>query len=329
MPTNVTAEYAAAEIEYTKARTTKEKISALQKMLSRCPTHKGCEKLRAEIKTKLAKLRRQLKKEAEQKKKCFSLAIKKEGAAQIVIVGPPNTGKSLLLSRLTNAKPDIADYDFTTTKPEIGTMDYRGVKLQVVEIPAIIKDSAVKGQGPAFFSIIRNADLVVIATDMMSSISTLLKEFEKSDIMLNKKKPDTTKKDESAAYLRAVMALTKSDLPGSENFLKHLKSAYKNFEIIPLTKDKNLDVLKDKIWSNLNLIRVYTKEPGKKPKKDEPVCLKPPKNTIKDMAHHIHKEFIKKFRYARIWGSSVKHPGSRVGIDHKLHDKDIVELHMR
>jgi hypothetical protein len=381
MPTNVTAEYAAAELEYTNAKTTAEKIKALEKMLSTVPKHKGTEKLQQEIKSKIAKLRKLLKKETEQKKRGFSLAIKKEGAAQVIIVGPPNTGKSLLLSKLTNAKPDIADYDFTTIKPEMGVMDYYGVKLQVVEIPAIIRDSAIKGQGPAFFSIIRNADLIIITTDMMSSISTLLKEFEKSDIKLNKPAPgirikkhgtggiefvgqnnikadikkikailrdaavhnavvEVTKpsgipefKDavnESLTHLKAIIVLTKSDLPGSENFLEGLQSTYKSFEVIPvsLTEDINLGALKDRIWSKLSLIRIYTKEPGKKPKTDEPICLKKTRNSIRDMAQHIHKDFIKKFKYARIWGSSVKHPGSQVGIDHRLDDRDIVELHM-
>jgi len=380
MPTNVTAEYAAAELEYTRSKTKTEKIKALEKMLSRCPTHKGCEKLRAEIKRKLAKLRKQIKKETEQKKKGFSLTIKKEGAAQIMIVGPPNTGKSLLLSKLTNAKPDIADYDFTTTKPEIGVMDYHGIKLQVVEMPAIIKDSAIKGQGPAFFSIIRNADLIIITTDMMSDISILLNEFEKSDIKLNKPKPgikiikqgtggiefigqgnikadinkikaiirgaaihnaviEVTKPssikefndavNESLVYIKAIIVLTKTDLPGSENFLEQLRLMYKNFEIVPvfLKEDNNLENLKDKIWSKLNLVRVYKKEPEKKPKLDQPICLRKPKNSIKDMAEHVHKDFIKKFKYARIWGSSTKHQGCKVGIDHELRDGDIVELH--
>ncbi|MBW2992982.1 50S ribosome-binding GTPase [Candidatus Woesearchaeota archaeon] len=331
MPTNVTAEYAAAELEYSKADTTTEKIKALEKMLATVPKHKGTEKLQKDIKTKIAKFKRLLKKEAEQRKKGFSLAIKKEGAAQIILAGPPNTGKSLLLSKLTNAKPEIADYEFTTVKPEIGTLNYHGVKLQVVEIPAIIKETSSKGKGPQFFSIIRSADLVLLIIDESSDISTVLKEFKKSDIHLNKKQPDMVKKEDRREYLPAIIIMTKTDLPGSEEFLENLRKDYKNFEIIPisLVKNQNLDFLKDKIWSKLSLIRIYTKEPGKKLKKDEPVCLKKTKNTIKDMAEHIHKDFIEKFRYARIWGASVKHPGSQVGIDHKLHDKDIVELHLK
>lgn len=382
MATNVTAEYAAAEMEYAKAGTTAEKIKALEKMLSTVPKHKGTEKLQKDIKTKLAKFRRLLKKEAEQKKKGgYSLTIKKEGAAQIILAGPPNTGKSLLLSRLTNAKPEIADYDFTTTEPEVGIMDYKGVKLQVVEMPAIIKDSSVKGQGPQYFSIIRNAELILIITDMMSDISLVLNEFEKAGIKLNKPQPgirikkqgvggiefigmgniiadirqikailrdaaihnavvEVTKLsgipdfldavNESIVYLPAVIILTKADLPGSENFQKKLQEEYKEFDVIPvsLIKEKNIDFLKDKIWAKLSLIRVYTKEPGRKPKIDEPVCLKKDKSTIKDMAEHIHKDFIRKFKYARIWGLSARHPGSQVGIEHKLADEDIVELHM-
>jgi hypothetical protein len=382
MSTNVTAEYNAAELAYAKANTTEEKIAALQRMLSTCPTHKGCEKLRAELKTKLARLRSLLKKEIEQKKKGPNLTVKKEGASQIILVGPPNTGKSLLLSKITNAKPEVADYDFTTTKPEVGIMHYDGVNIQVVEMPAIVKDSSFRGRGPQFFSLMRSADLIVVVTDVMSDLDVLFKEFENADIKLNESRPgikikkmgaggiefigqglikgdireanqilrdsgvhnavvevmrESTIEDfrnainDGIVYLPSFIVFTKADLPGTKNAVEELRKRYQKFEVVPvsLTKEINLEMVRHKIWEKLDMIRVYTKEPGRKPKTEAPVCLKSEENTVKDLAEHIHKDFIKKFRFAKVWGKSAKFGGQTIGLDHRLKDKDVVELHIK
>lgn len=281
MPTNVTVEYAVAEREYQQASTNTEKLKCLEKMLSTCPTHKGCEGLRAEIKTKISKLKEKFKKEREQKKKGFSLAIKKEGAAQVVLIGPPNSGKSTLLKQLTGAKVEIAGYPFTTTKPEIGMMDVDGIKIQIIEIPAITKDFEETEQGPTFLGIIRTADLMVWFYNTKEEKQLLKKEL--ADIKIPK--------------------------------VDYQRSNQKN------NNPKQL------IWQSLNIIKVYTKEPGKKPS-FPPVPLKKG-STIKNMASKIHKDFIKKFNYARIWGSSARFPGQTCGINHKLKDNDIVELHLK
>ena len=382
MPTNVTAEYGAAELEYSKAKSPAEKIKALEKMLAEVPKHKGTEKLQQDIKTKLAKFRELARKEAEKKKRGYSLAIKKEGVSQVVLVGPPNTGKSLLLSKLTNAKPEIADYDFTTTKPEIGIMDFETVKIQIVEIPAVVRDISFKGRGPQFFSIIRNADLIVIVTDVMSDLDLLFNEFEKSNIKLNEKKPririrklgtggfefvgqnlikgnlkkitkllrkanihnalievfeEATLSDfknaikEGLAYLPAFIVLTKGDLAGTENAVEDLKKKYPRFDVVPvsLVKEINIDEVKKTIWKKLDMIRIYTKEPGKKVKMTDPVCLDKERRNVRDLARQIHKDFVKKFEYARVWGKSAKHPGQRIGFEHELEDEDVVELHIK
>jgi hypothetical protein len=323
MPTNVTAEYAAAEQEYQNAGTTQEKIKALENMLSKCPTHKGCEKLRQDIKTKLAKFKGKLEKELTKKGGGKSFSIKKEGAAQIVIVGPPNSGKSLLLNRLTNTKVEVADYDFTTKKPGIGIMKYKGVKIQVVEVPAIVDGSYYSEKGPQLFSIVRTADLVLIVTDT-SELDNFFREFEHAKIQLNEPADD-----EEHASVKGIILANKDDCEGSQRVYEGL-CRYYNFDIIRISvlKEGSLDKLKDKIWDTLGLIKVYTKEPGKKVRKDEPVCLKKG-SKISDMAVHIHKDFIRKFRFARVWGDSAKFPGQRVGLRHTLKDDDIVEMHLK
>ena len=122
MPVNATYEYVEAQKKVDEAKTPQEKIKALESLLSACPTHKGAEKLRQEIKTKISKLKEKIEKERSKKASGFSISIKKEGAAQITLVGLTNSGKSTILKNLTGAKVEIADYAFTTKMPEIGVM---------------------------------------------------------------------------------------------------------------------------------------------------------------------------------------------------------------
>lgn len=276
MPTNVDTAYMVAELEYQRVRSPQEKLKALEKMLSTAPTHKGAEKLRAEIKTKISKLKDKLQKEAARKKSGFSVAVKKEGAAQVVLVGTPNSGKSTLLNELTGSKVLVADYPFTTVKPEVGMMDFDGVKVQVVEIPAIVENFEKTENGPALLSIIRQADLMVWLYHSPAERNLLVKETSK------------------------------------------INTPYIDYQ-------RGWDIRK-LIWQNLGIIKVYTKEPGKKPGYP-PIALKKGA-CIKDMAVRIHKDFFRKFDYARIWGKSAKFPGQQVGIDHQLADNDVVEIHL-
>lgn len=154
MPVNAPPEYFKAEEKFRNAKTNEEKILALEEMISLLPKHHGSEKQLAQLKSKLAKL----KKESSYKKRTGSkIGIKKEGEAQVCLVGFTNSGKSLLLSNITDAKPKIAEHPYTTTKPEVGMMDFNGIKIQIVEIPSTFD--------PEYMSIARSADLVVLVTD--------------------------------------------------------------------------------------------------------------------------------------------------------------------
>ncbi len=279
MPINAGFEYQKLEKEYANADSIEDKLKILQQMLQSAPSHKGAENLRNDIKQRIAKYKKILEKEKQSKKGSRGFSIKKEGAAQVVIIGATNVGKSTLLSKITNAKPLIANYEFTTSKPEIGTLDYKGIILQIVEIPAITENYLDKENGSAFMGIIRSSDLIVI---------------------LHKDKKD--------------LSLVKKELKYSE---------IKN-KSISVSSEK--DVI-DKIWSNLDLIYVYTKSPGKE-RDYPPVALKK-KSTVRDLTLKVHKDFLKNFDYARIWGPSAKHPGMRVGLEHILKEEDVIELHIK
>ncbi len=152
MATNVGFSYQRAEEEYRSASTSEEKLKCLQKMLREVPKHKSSEALQKQIKERIAKLKGFMDKQKKASKGGYSLAVKKEGSAQIVLIGMTNSGKSTLLHELTGARVEIADYKFTTKKPEIGIFDYKGVKLQIVEIPAIVKNFDSNNDGKLSFA---------------------------------------------------------------------------------------------------------------------------------------------------------------------------------
>lgn len=278
MPINAGIEYQKAEEEYARARTTAEKLAVLNKMYQTAPKHKGAEKLLQEIKSKIAKLKGVQERERQQKKG-YQIAVKKEGAAQIVLVGTTNTGKSILLHKLTGARVEIAHYPFTTKKPEVGILDYKGIKLQIIEIPAVTEDFDKTENGATFLGIVRQADLIILMFNTPKEKSLIDNEIRKAGID------------------------------------------------VPIMIYNNQENIGDEIWKRLNLIKVYTKEPGKKP--SYPPFTLEKGSTVRDMASHVHKDFIIKFKFARVFGKSAKFDGAQIGLNHKLADDDIVELHMK
>ncbi|HIP75147.1 MAG TPA: TGS domain-containing protein [Thermococcus paralvinellae] len=387
MPTNVTAEYLAAEEEYRNARTIAEKIRALEKMYATVPKHKGTEKLRLQIKRRLAELRKELERQQAQRKGGgYSFSVKKEGAAQIVLAGLPNVGKSSLLRQLTGVDTDVADYPFTTVEPIPGMMTHKDVQIQMVEVPGLVEGAALgKGMGTQLLAVIRNADAIAIVIDLsqdpVRQMEIILKEFERAGIKLNKRRPRieikrtpmggivingqenikgdisevmrmlreekihsaeiTVKEpvtleefsdalDDSLVWRRAIIIANKGDAPGSkENYEKLVQTYGDRFKIVPVSAKKgiNIDAVKDAIYELADIIRVFTKSPGEEPAYP-PIALKKGA-TVLDVAKRIHKDFAKNFKYARVWGKSVKFPGQRVGADHVLEDGDIVEIHAR
>ncbi len=310
MPTNVTIEYQLAEKGYHESKTVNEKIRALEKMLATAPSHKGSENLRSSLKQKLSKLKQQVERERKQKSGSYQISVKKEGAAQITIIGMTNSGKSTLLKKFTNAKPVISEYPFTTKQPIVGIMDYNGINLQIVEIPAIFNNFIESNKGPLFLGIARQADLIIILlrNNPEKEFKTIINELDKANIKLNEKR-----KDDFISYLKAIIVINGNinlKIPG--------------FDTVNINDKK----LKDVIWKNLGLIYVFTKTPGKK--KDLPPLALKKNSTIKDLALHIHKDFIKKFRYAKVWGKSSKfEKGQTVGSNHILQEDDIIEIHTK
>jgi len=299
MPVNAGYEYFDAEKRYLAAKTIEEKIAALEEMIRAAPKHKSSENFVAELKNRLRGLIEKKEKSKKTGKSTFK-AIKKEGF-QCVLIGLPNSGKSLLLSKLTNAKPKISSYQFATTKPGIGTLDYHGVKAQVVDLPPI---------GSDFFDIgiVNTADCIIMVVENLPDI-------EKIKPLLSK------------SYGKIIIVINKIDLL-SEEQLRKLQETIRSRKIqgIPISAETGAGVeeLKERIFQNMNAIRVYTKEPGK-PSSPIPVVL-PVNSTVRDVAESILKGFSKKVRESRVTGPSSKFSNQKVGLEHILKDKDIVEF---
>jgi ribosome-interacting GTPase 1 len=189
MPANVGVEFGLAKNKYEKARTNEEKLAALQEMLSAAPTHKGAENLRKDISRKISALKKKIEKEKITTKKAgHTINIRKEGAGQVLIISLPNCGKSTFLQEFTNAKPEIANYAYTTTKPEVGTLNYGGAKIQLIELPSFLKNSDLSSQ---IYSMVRVCDLVILLVQDASfeQLDTLISYFKQQDIYITRNKP--------------------------------------------------------------------------------------------------------------------------------------------
>ena len=296
MPINAHPDYLAAEKKYHLNQTLEEKFKALEKMISLAPSHKGAENLRAQLKTRYKKLKEKIGKE-KKKGKSAKKGIKKEDM-QAVIIGMTNTGKSSLLSALTNANPKISEHNFTTKEPIIGMMGYAKTSIQLIEIPAFESEYYDRG-------LVHTADTILILIKKIKNIEKELKKVER----------------------KKIIVFNKIDLLNNQEKRKvsaTLSSKKHNFILVSTKTKENLNELKNKIFQSFDKMRIYTKEPGKE-KSKKPIIMKPD-STIKDVAEKILKGFSEKVKETKIWGPSSKFPEQKVGLQHKLKNLDVVEF---
>ncbi len=299
MPANLNPEYNKAKAKYLAARTTEMRIKFLKEMISTCPKHKGTEKLLANLRRRLKKLKG--KRENEKKGGESKKGIKKIGV-RVVLCGITNTGKSSLLTTLTNAQQEIATYQFTTKSEKQGILDYKGVKFQIIDMPAINYENFNQG-------LANDAEILLLIINSLNELKEIEKFLENSE---GKK----------------IVIFNKSDkLNGDEKrkVRETLKSKKYDNVLISIKDKDNLKILKDKLLENSGVIRIYTKQPEKDKPDEKPVILEP-SSTVKDVAEKIVKGLSDKIKSAHITGPSSKFPNQKVGLDHKIKDKDIVEF---
>ena len=330
MPANLTPEYLAAEQRYRQAKTTEEKIAALEEMLATLPKHKGTEKIYADIKSRLAKLRRQEEKKKGPARHKPEYFIEPEGVGQVVLLGAPNSGKSALLAALTKAEPLVADYPFATRKPLPGMMDFEDVKFQLVDTPSLDEGYF----DPLLPPLIRNADAAVVVVDLSSpdcldQPQMVSRRLAEARIELVREKVSPALKQTNPRRLPAFIAATKADHEDAEVALELLREVVQDsldMVVVSVTDTESLDRFRRKVFEIFDVIRVYPKKPGKEPEMDSPFVL-PRGSTVIEFARKVHKMFAERFAYARGFGPH-RVQGQRLGRDDELHDGDIVELHM-
>lgn len=322
MPANLTPAYLAADKKFKAATTPQDKLAALEAMLATIPKHKGTEKMQADLKRRIAKLRveTQRRKGAARGKSFYH--VDKEGAGQVVLVGGPNAGKSRLLRALSNADPEVAEYPFTTRVPQPGMVEYENVQIQLVDLPPVTPEFA-EGW---LYAIIRTADAVLLVVDLSSE--ELLTETKLVLHLLAQANLEFAGVPKGPHEKRAVVAANKLDVPGAGARLAILRELLGDrLPLLPLSAEAGtgLDGLRRTLFDLLNVIRVYSKPPGKKADQSAPFILKKGA-TVLDAAEAIHKDFAEKMKYARLWGRDAYH-GQMVSRDHVLEDGDVLELH--
>ena len=340
MPTNVSPEYKKAEDAYRRAREPKERLDCLRDMLRTIPKHKGTDHLQADIKTRIKQLSEELSGPKKGGRRGGpSLVVRPEGAAQICLVGPPNAGKSHLHTELTGSHSDIGPYPYTTHLPVPGMLPFEDIHFQLVDLPPVSDDF----MEPWFVNALQPADGVLLVIDVsdpecLEQVPTVIERLAEKKIFLRSGWPgldgtpaaDTEDEDDPFSLsLPTLLIANKSDLdpdPGEVETLEELLGLrYPALTVSAKTGD-GLDLLGAFLFRALEIVRVYTKTPGKPADNDKPFTVRRG-GTVLDVARLVHKDIAEGLKFARMWGNEV-FDGQQVGPDHIVVDGDLVELHV-
>jgi ribosome-interacting GTPase 1 len=323
MPTNVTPEYKRAEDAYRAAKTVDEKIERLQEMISVLPKHKGTDHLYADLKRRLAKLKLQLEASGG-KRGNRGIDFVRDGAAQVVLIGPPNSGKSSIVTAVTHAHPEVGEYPFTTSRMQPGMARFRDIQIQLIDTPPLTKDH----MPMHLLGIVRSADAVLIVSDLASD--SILDDL---DMIFDSFRSRHTHFVGNASSLDrdevlCMIVANKSDAADAEERLALLQDMVGGvLDITPLSCMQNEDVgrLPDILFNWLGIARVYTKIPGNKPDREHPYTVLRG-GTVDDICRHVHRDFAEKLKFARLWRKSDT--PITVSRHEVVQDGDIVELHL-
>jgi uncharacterized protein len=345
MPANLTAVYKTAEAAFKAAVTREEKLAALEEMLRVIPKHKGTEKLQADLRSKISRLKKEPVKKGAARGP--SHRIPHEGAGQVVLVGPPNAGKSALVAGLTKADPEVAAYPMTTREATPGMMAYGDIAFQLIDLPPLC-DEHVENW---VYDLIRAGDLawvVLSIEDPLAGLETVQRLLAAKAIQLGPTldpiageaagsvaEPDRAEGADPPrpgwTRLPAFLVVTGLDRPGAREDLAVLDELLVELVVeswprvaVSIITGEGIGTLGDRTFDALGIIRVYTKEPGHEPDRARPFTL-PVGSTVDSLAHAIHGDVADSLKYARIWGHAA-FDGQRVNRDHLLADGDVVEL---
>jgi ribosome-interacting GTPase 1 len=324
MPANLTPDYERAEQRYRSAITDEERLEALREMYATIPKHKGTEKLQADLKRKISQSRKTIAKKPSRGTDLFH--IPRAGAGQVVLVGPPNSGKSMLVAKTTHAPVKVADYPFTTSLPVPGMAHYQDVQIELVDTPPVTADHIPGG----LLGTIRNSDVIAIiidaSEDPLEHADMVISLLERRGLSL--RTLPLNQLDPSDFNQRsAILIANKIDLSAPEEIdtLRELYASRLELIAVSALTGQGLEAMLERAWEMLSLVRVYTKQPGKPAEKAKPFTLEIG-STVEDLAREIHQELPAKMTFARIWGDG-RFSGQQVHRTEVLHDRDVVEIH--
>ncbi len=330
MPANLTPQYYEIERQYREARTDKERLALLKKMLAIMPKHKGTDKLQADVKRKISRLRQDIQKGKKTGKSTFTYHVPREGEAQVYLSGAPNTGKSTIVSMLTNAKVQVADYPFSTRVPLPGMLIFENIQFQLVDMPPVSTEYMATWV-PA---IMRNGDACLLvfdlsSDDMLDQIELVLEELERHHLVLSNA---PSSEDDTAGIMRlkTILVGTHADMFESGDPVEMVTELYADrFPIISFSalSDGGDLAIAGELYSLLGLLRVYSRTRWRKPDLTQPIVLNKG-STVEEFARIIHKELAVNMKFARVWGAG-KIDGQQVQKDFVLDEGDVIEIHLK
>lgn len=328
MPANLTPQYHKAEAAYRQAETPQEELECLQLMLREIPKHKGTDRLQADLKSKIAKVKADSQKQSQSSGKATA-KIPKQGAGRVLLIGAPNCGKSSLLAALTRAQPEIGNYPFTTQSPMPGMMLFEDCPFQLIDLPPVTEDF----MDPATIGLVRGADMIFLVIDLASDnliedTQAVLARFDGGKTRLGRETM-LDEEDIGVSYTSTLTVFNKSDDADATERLNLLSEFIElpfDHLHVSATEGSGLSELRREVFERLNIVRVYTKHPKEK----DPDMSKPfpihKGETLVDVAEQVHRDMAASLKSARIWGTSV-HPGTTVKPDYQPIDGDVAELH--
>ena len=340
MPANLTPEYKAAEAAFRKARDPRDRLDCLREMLRTIPKHKGTDHLQADIKSRIKQLTEEL---AGPKKGGArggpATVIRPEGAAQIALIGPPNSGKSAFHAALTGSHAQIGPYPYTTQFPQPGMLVHEDISFQLIDLPPLSPEHPIPWLGNALQP--ADASLLIVdladpaCLDQVSALNEMLAEKRVTLVArwdrdaAEPNTDDDSFEDPFAIRLPTLMVATKSDqIPALQEELQVFRELselpYPVITVSTTTGD-GLDQIGPWLFRNLGIVRVYTKTPGRPADKDHPFAVRYGQ-TVHDVAILVHRDIAESLKYARLWREGSLN-GQHVGRDYGVADGDVLELH--
>jgi hypothetical protein len=368
--------------------TIKEQIQALYDEIHKTQKNKATNAHIGKLKAKIAQLKLKEEKVAASAKASGpskGFEVRKSGDATVALVGFPSVGKSTLINQVTDAESEEGHFEFTTLTCIPGLMEHKGAKIQILDLPGLIKGAAEgKGRGKEILGVIRSCDMVLYIVDPFQDahFHVLHRELENAGMRLNQTKPPvfirrtlrggidvrttveqthltapemseiirsfgftsaivTLRVDATAemivdtlagsrVYSKAVVAINKIDIAQEHELVRSEASLPQGWPIMRISAFKGigLEELKDFIYDNLGFMRVFLKPQGQDADMDEPLIVKDD-STVRHVCNNLHRDFVRKFRFARVKGPSAKFDWQRVGLDHLLNDGDILTIVVR